>query len=124
MDEVSQAILVNRSALAMLAIPQVEARRNFLSRLRDDVIADLRARRLDRDLATVRADLVIESVLDAMACGVPRLRTVLDGLERNAGIGAGPTDTDGEAAAGAPRDGRSPVPLNCGGFRAESAERA
>ena len=122
MDEVSQAILVNRSALAMLAIPQVEARRIFLSRLRDDVIADLRARRLDRDLATVRADLVIESVLDAMACGVPRLRTVLDGLERN--IGPGPTDTDGEAAAGASRDGRSPVPLNCGGFRAGSAERA
>lgn len=86
MDDAGLAIFVNKSALAMLAIPHVEKRRDFLARLHDGLIAEMRAKRLDRDLARVRADMVVEEVLDAMAYGVPRLRTAIEKLERNAEI--------------------------------------
>lgn len=67
MDDASLAIFVNRSAQAMRAIRPVEKRWAYLAQLHAGLVADLRARRLDRDLAGVHADMAIEAVLDALA---------------------------------------------------------
>ena len=63
MDNATLANFVNKSAEAMRGIRPVE-RRAFLARLHARVFDDLRARRLDRDLAIVHADLAIEAVVE------------------------------------------------------------
>lgn len=67
MDEDSLADFVSRSALALRAIWPIEKRWDYLVRLHAGLVSDLRARRLDRDLAIVHADMVIEAVLEALA---------------------------------------------------------
>ncbi len=89
MDDATLAKLVTRSARAMLALRHDDERRNFLARLHDGVVADLLARRLDRDLATVRADIVVEAVVNATARAVPRLRIAIDGRETNTSLDRG-----------------------------------
>ena len=67
MDDQTLDIFVNSSALALRAIWPIEKRRDYLARLHAALVADLRARRLDGDLAAVQADMVIEDVLEALA---------------------------------------------------------
>jgi hypothetical protein len=67
MDDQTLAIFVNSYALTLRSIWPIEKRWAHVARLHDGLVADLRARRLDRDLATVQADLVIEDVLAALA---------------------------------------------------------
>jgi len=75
MDDASLAELVNTSARAVRAIWPVERRWTYLGRLHARVIRDLRARRLDRDLATVHADMVIEAIIESLGDGPLRRRT-------------------------------------------------
>ena len=74
MDETSLTKLVNTSAQAVRAIRTVEKRWAYLGRLHANVVEDLRAKRLDRDLATVHADMVIEAVIEALSDGPLRRR--------------------------------------------------
>ncbi len=67
MDDQTLEIFVNRSALALRAIWPIEKRWAHVARLHAGLVADLRAKRLDRDLATIQADMVIEDVLAALA---------------------------------------------------------
>jgi len=67
MDDQTLDTFVNSSALALRAIWPIEKRWAHVARLHAGLVADLRAKRLDRDLATVQADLVIEDVLAALA---------------------------------------------------------
>ena len=75
MDDANLDELVNTSAQAVRAIWPVERRWAYLGRLHARVIRDLRAKRLDRDLATVHADLVIEAIIESLADGPLRRHT-------------------------------------------------
>ena len=65
MDDATLEIFVNKAVRAMQTVRPAE-RWSYLIRLRARLFADLRARRLDRDLATVQADLAVEAVLEAL----------------------------------------------------------
>jgi hypothetical protein len=73
MDDATFMIFVNRSAQAMRAIQPAE-RRLFLESLHASLVTDLRARRLDGDLAKIQADIAIEAVLAATLGDVRRPR--------------------------------------------------
>jgi hypothetical protein len=67
-DDQSLAVFVNRLAQRISALQPVE-RWDSLARLHASLVDDLRAMRIDRDLAAVQADFVIEAVLGALSGG-------------------------------------------------------
>lgn len=75
MDDASLAKLVNTSAQAVRATWPIEKRWAYLGHLHARVVRDLRAKRLDQDLAKVHADLVIEAVIESLADGPLRRHT-------------------------------------------------
>lgn len=76
-----------KTALRVLGVRHVERRRALLARVHDSLVADLVDRGLDQDLATIRADMVIKAVLEAMEAGRPQLRLAVERLERQDTIG-------------------------------------